>query len=114
MELTYTKLGKYELIKEIGRGSMGVVYVGHDPFADQPVAIKVAHAESLQDEEWGSRYRKMFFNEAHTAGLEPISKPHQTHINKGRNRGLEIGSYLLIPILSRSTTPGSITRSVTW
>jgi serine/threonine protein kinase len=69
MELTYTKLGKYELIKEIGRGSMGVVYVGHDPFADQSVAIKVAHAESLQDEEWGSRYRKMFFNEAHTAGL---------------------------------------------
>lgn len=69
MELAQTKLGKYEVIKEIGRGGMGIVYYGHDPFADRSVAIKVAHAESLQDEEWGGQYRKMFFNEAHTTGL---------------------------------------------
>lgn len=63
-----SRLGKYEVIREINRGSMGTVYLGHDPYIDRPVAIKVAHAEQLLDEELGDRYRKMFFNEAHTAG----------------------------------------------
>ena len=62
------RLGKYDVLQEIGRGSMGTVYLGHDPYIDRPVAIKVAHAEQLNDEEGGERYRKMFFNEAHTAG----------------------------------------------
>jgi len=63
------KLGKYKVIHEIGRGSMGVVYLGHDPYSDRTVALKVALSESLDDTETGSRYRKMFFNEAHTAGM---------------------------------------------
>ena len=62
------KLGKYDVMDEISRGSMGVVYLGHDPFLDQPVALKIALAESLNDPKSGERYRKMFFNEAHTAG----------------------------------------------
>jgi len=61
-------LGKYQVVEEIDRGSMGTVYLGHDPYIDRPVAIKVAHAEQLNDEESGDRFRKMFFNEAHTAG----------------------------------------------
>ncbi len=64
-----TKLGKYEVKDEIDRGSMGVVYLGHDPYIDRQVAIKVAFLDSLNDPESGARYRKMFFNEAHTAGL---------------------------------------------
>mgnify|MGYP002621496983 CR=1 FL=1 len=62
------KLGKYEIYDQIGRGSMGIVYKGHDPFADQDVAVKVAISDSLNDKESGERYRRMFFNEAHTAG----------------------------------------------
>ncbi|MCS3902337.1 serine/threonine protein kinase [Methylohalomonas lacus] len=63
------KLGKYEVRGQISRGSMGIVYLGHDPYADRPVAIKVALSESLNDPHSGERYRKMFFNEAHTAGM---------------------------------------------
>lgn len=63
------KLGKYEIKKLIGRGSMGLVYEGYDPYADRAVALKVALLESLKDGESGERYRKMFFNEAHTAGM---------------------------------------------
>lgn len=63
------KLGKYEVREEIDRGSMGVVYLGHDPYINRPVALKVAFLDSLNDPESGERYRKMFFNEAHTAGL---------------------------------------------
>ncbi len=62
-------LGKYEVVSEIDRGSMGIVYLGHDPYIDRPIAIKVALADSLNDPESGERYRKMFFNEAHTAGM---------------------------------------------
>lgn len=62
------RLGKYEVADEISRGSMGIVYLGYDPYVDRTVAIKVALAESLNDPETGQRYRKMFFNEAHTAG----------------------------------------------
>jgi serine/threonine protein kinase len=62
------KIGKYEIHRQIGRGSMGIVYQGYDPFADRQIAIKVALADSLKDKESGARYRKMFFNEAHTAG----------------------------------------------
>ena len=39
-------LGKYELRKEIGRGSMGTVYLGVDTFTNQQVAIKVAHPDT--------------------------------------------------------------------
>ena len=62
------KLGKYDVLGEIDRGSMGTVYLGHDPYSDRGVAIKVAHAESLENEESGDQYKKMFFNEAQTAG----------------------------------------------
>lgn len=62
------KLGKYEIRKQIGRGSMGIVYEGYDPFTDHLVAVKVARSEALKNPEAGARYRKMFFNEAHTAG----------------------------------------------
>ncbi|MFT5426221.1 MAG: serine/threonine protein kinase [Gammaproteobacteria bacterium] len=62
------KLGKYDVLGEIDRGSMGTVYLGHDPYIDRGVAIKVAHSEALKNVESGDRYKKMFFNEAHTAG----------------------------------------------
>lgn len=62
------KLGKYEIQKQIGRGSMGIVYQGYDPYIDQLVAVKVAISDALKDKESGQRYRKMFFNEAHAAG----------------------------------------------
>ena len=63
------KLGKYEVIRELNRGAMGIVYLGHDPFVDRPVAIKVALAETLGDPDSGGSYRRMFFNEAHAAGM---------------------------------------------
>ena len=64
-----SKLGKYEIIKEVGRGSMGVVFAAYDPDIERSVAVKLALADALQDRDSRERFRKMFFNEAHTARL---------------------------------------------
>ncbi|RKZ37413.1 MAG: serine/threonine protein kinase [Gammaproteobacteria bacterium] len=63
------RLGKYHVIKEIGRGAMGVVYLGHDPFLDRDVALKRARHSDFRDAEQQRLYRNLFFNEMRTAGL---------------------------------------------
>lgn len=69
MSETPKKIGKYEVVGEIGKGSMGTVYSAHDPFTDREVAIKVAHPQYINQSEEGVRFRKLFFNEAHAAGV---------------------------------------------
>ena len=39
------KIGKYEIVRELGQGATSRVYLGHDPFANRDVAIKVFIAE---------------------------------------------------------------------
>jgi serine/threonine protein kinase len=62
------KIGKYEVHKCVGRGSMGVVYAGHDPFADRKVAIKVCSIQDENESQSSRLAKKLFFNEAHTTG----------------------------------------------
>lgn len=69
LDETPTKIGKYEIVEEAGRGSMGVVYAANDPFSHRTVAIKLAHKHFVDaSTEDGERFRKLFFNEAHAAG----------------------------------------------
>ena len=61
------KIGKYDVIDVLGKGSMGIVYKGHDAYVDRPVAIKVAtNADAEDDGE--SMAKRMFVNEARSAG----------------------------------------------
>jgi eukaryotic-like serine/threonine-protein kinase len=50
-----SQIGPYELIEEIGRGGMGVVFRGFDPASGRPVAIKILRSEpfdlAVDDEE---------------------------------------------------------------
>jgi serine/threonine protein kinase len=69
MSATPEKIGKYRIIEEVGKGSMGTVYSAHDPFADRKVAIKLAHSQYLNEKETGERFKKLFFNEAQAAGV---------------------------------------------
>lgn len=68
------KIGKYEVISELGRGATSVVYRAYDPFQDRDVAIKLVFPEALGDAEHGQRYRKLFVTEASLAGK--LSHPH--------------------------------------
>jgi len=43
------KLGRYQIVRSIGRGGMGAVYLAHDPQLDRDVAIKLLHAGTSSD-----------------------------------------------------------------
>ena len=58
------KIGKYEIRSELGRGAMGIVYLGYDPVIERPVAIKTMNAEAFEEEEQKQR----FLREARSAG----------------------------------------------
>ena len=53
-----TSIGKYEIISEIGRGGMGIVYLGHQKSLDRPVAIKVLPPQLASDSNSVSRFIK--------------------------------------------------------
>ncbi len=62
-----SKLGKYEIKSELGRGAMGIVYEGFDPFIERTVAIKSIQKSMIdtpEAEEILSRFRR----EAKAAG----------------------------------------------
>jgi serine/threonine protein kinase len=62
-----TRLGRYEIDAEIGRGAMGIVCRARDPKIDRIVAIKTISLAGLDPEE-EAEYRERFFTEAQAAG----------------------------------------------
>ena len=72
------KIGKYDLVREIGRGATATVYLGNDPFARRDVAIKVAFPEILKNPERGKLYTHLFLNEASLVGK--LAHPHIVQI----------------------------------
>ena len=61
-------LGRYQVEKELGKGAMGVVYLGKDPKIGRVVAIKtMALSQEFEGDELDDA-RQRFFREAETAG----------------------------------------------
>ncbi len=58
------KYGRYETVRELGRGSMGVVYEAHDPQIDRTVALKVLR----QDRNASDAFVRRFLKEAKAIG----------------------------------------------
>ena len=60
------QLGRYEIIRELGHGAMGVVYKARDPLIDRIVAIKTIFLDLSTTE--SAAFEQRFYREAKSAG----------------------------------------------
>ncbi len=53
-----SRIGKYEILAELGRGAMGTVYKARDPRLDRLVAVKMMSEELLIEDEMRGRFQR--------------------------------------------------------
>ena len=108
------RLGRYELLAEIGRGAMGVVYKARDPIIDRVLAIKTVDFRGLGAVQTGVQAR--FFQEAQSAGR--LSHPNiVTIFDAGEAEGC---AYIAMELLEGpslrevldQSAPLSVTRAL--
>jgi hypothetical protein len=66
--MTVKTLGRFEILREIGKGAMGVVYLAHDPKIDRKIAIKMISIPPGVTPEEARETRHRFVREAQAAG----------------------------------------------
>lgn len=71
---TRPTLGRYEIIKQLGKGAMGIVYLGQDPRINRTTAIKTFSFSDDFEKEEAEKMKKNFFREAESAGT--LSHPN--------------------------------------
>jgi len=92
--MSLTKIGRYQILGELGRGAMGVVYRALDPNIGRELAIKTIHLD-LQEGEAVERFRR----EAKAAGN--LSHPNIVTIyDAGEDEGV---FYIAMELLSGET-----------
>ncbi|MGB7589977.1 MAG: PEGA domain-containing protein [Terriglobia bacterium] len=88
------KAGRYQIVSELGRGSMGVVYHGFDPVIGRTVAIKTMLTEGLTSQEF-REFKSRFQREAQAAGV--LSHPNIVNVfDYGEDNGI---LYLIMEYL---------------
>ncbi|GMW00569.1 MAG: hypothetical protein AMXMBFR84_17060 [Candidatus Hydrogenedentota bacterium] len=80
------RIGKYRIVRELGHGGMGVVYLSQDEDLGRPVAIKVLHSSMSLDPDFRGRFRQ----EART--IASLVHPHIVRIHSF----LEIDDVMVI------------------
>ena len=82
------QIGPYQIVEELGRGAMGVVFRAFDPSIARPVAIKVIRPQQLETEDQNNEARLRFSREANAAGR--LSHPNIVTIYQlGQDRGYQ-------------------------
>jgi serine/threonine protein kinase len=94
------RFGRYEVLSEIGRGAMGIVYKARDPKINRIVAVKTVSLAGQPPAEQ-REYRDRFFREAEAAGR--LSHPGiVTIFDVGEERGSR-SPYIVMEYISGQT-----------
>lgn len=106
---TRPTLGRYEIIKQLGKGAMGVVYLGQDPRINRTTAIKTVRFSDDFEPEEAKKMSETFFREAESAGT--LSHPNIVTIyDAGTEKDIAYIAmeYLEGKDLDQFTKPGSL------
>jgi len=68
------QVGRYQIVSELGRGAMGIVFKALDPAIGRTIAIKSIRLQDLTDEAERVRLKERLFREAQSAGI--LSHPN--------------------------------------
>ncbi len=97
------KLGRYEIVEEVGRGAMGVVYRAQDPVIGRDVAIKAINKEFLATVDSGAQeFLERFRREAQVAG--GMSHPNIVKV-------FDLGDDFIVMELVRGRTLAALIES---
>ena len=97
LAIPIVKIGRYEILDEVGQGAMGTVYRARDPLIERTVAIKTVPIAQLRQE--GADAESRFLREAQSAGR--LSHPNIVTIyDVGETDGL---AYIAMEYLSGAT-----------
>lgn len=103
------KIGRYTILKELGQGSSGVVFLAKDPYIDRLVAIKVSSPSPEVLKKGAQHYNHAFFREARSSGR--LSHPNIVAIYDADvyEEHCYIGmEYIDGPTLKGYCTPGNL------
>ncbi len=101
-----SRVGRYEIIEELGKGSMGLVYKALDPKINRPLAIKTIRFSDEFDEDVIQEIKERFFREAEIAGQ--LSHPSIVTIyDVGEDRDL---TYMAMEFLKGEDLEKSINK----
>ncbi|MEC5218177.1 serine/threonine protein kinase [Actimicrobium sp. GrIS 1.19] len=88
-----SRIGRFHITGELGRGTVGAVYIGHDPVIDRDVAIKIFNPKLTPQER--RAHEQQLINEARAAGR--LSHPHIVTIFEASSEGPE--TYIAMEFL---------------
>lgn len=100
------RIGRYEIVGEIGEGAMGKIYEGRDPTLNRRVAIKTIRSLSGLSASSNERMRQRFLHEAQAAGA--LNHPNIVTIYQADEAGPY--SYIAMEYLEGKTFEEVIAR----
>ncbi len=100
--------GRYQVLRELGRGAMGVVYAASDPTIGRTVAIKTIRYNELADEAHRAGLKERLRREAQAAGM--LAHPAIVAVHDYGEEGNE--AYIVMELVEGTTLEGILASGV--